>query len=591
MSMLHVLATAASLANALSLSHMNIILSDTDFDVIESLHVSHNMYYISFMSIKTLRESHCLEKVVDETDSVLNVIPPDVSKSIFQSSRDGRPFRKSKWLIPTGLKLPMTLHFDTEIYMYHMMNQSLIEISEIYAIKNGDRIVSDVTLFDLSSLTMIPLASMDVWNRRTSLFGEVLVNTIVDFAPFHYFSLTDQLMTGLLVDILNSLAQALNFKVIHKMTPDGEFGVLKENKTWTGMVGVLARNEADISCALLTDSLSRRKVIDFTLPLYQGPQTIIKKRHVHGNINLNSFLKVYNPLAWVVILGCMILACLVLWKINATQRLNRTNLNQFTLIDSIALVLISFMQLDFSHWRCRQPDEPTETFLPFRISYITTVFLGFFLYSFYTSDLTSTMISKPKPEPIKSLQGLLESDIDYNLYVDPTTSMYDYFAQAKSMSIQMRIYEKYFRNNPYSYVSTIEQQHDVLTNDPKALIFEEAILYEGNSEFKILTNLQERIITNIAFGLVKDSEFRKAINRQLLLMKQSGVIAVNFRRWQQNKQPNQNCMLEVSSLGLDSLAFPFGLMILGGFFGISTYIIEKCYLKILNLRSSKSVWK
>ena len=56
---------------------------------------------------------------------------------------------------------------------------------------------------------------------------------------------------------MKSLQNKLNFKVDLIPSKDGSWGALKEDGSWTGMVGMVANGEADICGAALSFSSSR----------------------------------------------------------------------------------------------------------------------------------------------------------------------------------------------------------------------------------------------------------------------------------------------------------------------------------------------
>jgi hypothetical protein len=67
-----------------------------------------------------------------------------------------------------------------------------------------------------------------------------------------------QIRSGLLFDILNTVQSELNFS--YTMIPATSYGSLSDKNQWTGLVGMVARNEVDFSVMDLTISLSRSEV-------------------------------------------------------------------------------------------------------------------------------------------------------------------------------------------------------------------------------------------------------------------------------------------------------------------------------------------
>ena len=53
-------------------------------------------------------------------------------------------------------------------------------------------------------------------------------------------------MTGMFAEIFDNLQEIMNFSYTLTQPPDGQWGALKPDNTWNGMVGMLERNEIDI---------------------------------------------------------------------------------------------------------------------------------------------------------------------------------------------------------------------------------------------------------------------------------------------------------------------------------------------------------
>lgn len=68
------------------------------------------------------------------------------------------------------------------------------------------------------------------------------------------------------IDLLEVLAAIGKFDYVIKET--NEHGNLREDGTWTGIVGQLADNEADIGLGTLQRLEEREMAIDFTMPYY-----------------------------------------------------------------------------------------------------------------------------------------------------------------------------------------------------------------------------------------------------------------------------------------------------------------------------------
>lgn len=91
--------------------------------------------------------------------------------------------------------------------------------------------------------------------------------------------------SGFCMDLLKELSKTINFTYSLALSPDGMFGnyIIKNNsaggrKEWTGLIGELVGDRADMIVAPLTINPERAEFIEFSKPFkYQGI-TILEKK-------------------------------------------------------------------------------------------------------------------------------------------------------------------------------------------------------------------------------------------------------------------------------------------------------------------------
>ena len=76
---------------------------------------------------------------------------------------------------------------------------------------------------------------------------------------------------GYTKDLAELLARELNLLFEIQVVKDGQYGISDPSVPggWTGMIGELVRNEADIAISPLTINAQREQVVDFTVPFMQ----------------------------------------------------------------------------------------------------------------------------------------------------------------------------------------------------------------------------------------------------------------------------------------------------------------------------------
>ena len=70
-------------------------------------------------------------------------------------------------------------------------------------------------------------------------------------------------------DVLNYIKTAMNFTVRHEIPADGQFGAMKKDGSWSGMIGMLVKREADVSASALSINVPRSQAVDFVQPVYR----------------------------------------------------------------------------------------------------------------------------------------------------------------------------------------------------------------------------------------------------------------------------------------------------------------------------------
>ena len=91
------------------------------------------------------------------------------------------------------------------------------------------------------------------WNQTTS--------NILIFTP--------HCCTGYSIDLLKRIKNDIDIVLYIYIPSDSTYGS-KVNGSWGGLVGELVKEKADLVISLLTIMAARGKVIDFTLPIFEG---------------------------------------------------------------------------------------------------------------------------------------------------------------------------------------------------------------------------------------------------------------------------------------------------------------------------------
>lgn len=146
----------------------------------------------------------------------------------------------------------------------------------------------------------------------------------------------DYCCRGYCIDLLRALANRINFTYDLALSPDGQFGhyVLKNvssskgssvKKVWTGLIGEVVGERADMIVAPLTINPERAEFIEFSKPFkYQGI-TILEKKPSRSS-TLVSFLQPFSNTLWILVMVSVHVVALVLYLLDRFSPFGRFKL-------------------------------------------------------------------------------------------------------------------------------------------------------------------------------------------------------------------------------------------------------------------------
>lgn len=124
--------------------------------------------------------------------------------------------------------------------------------------------------------------------------------------------------------MLKALSQRINFTYDLALSPDGLFGhyIIKNlsstmgvKKEWTGLIGEIFSERADMIVAPLTINPERAEFIEFSKPFkYQGI-TILEKKPSRSS-TLVSFLQPFSNTLWILVMVSVHVVALVLYLLD-----------------------------------------------------------------------------------------------------------------------------------------------------------------------------------------------------------------------------------------------------------------------------------
>lgn len=109
-------------------------------------------------------------------------------------------------------------------------------------------------------------------------------------------------------DFLNIIAEHLGFEYDIITPKDGQWGRKKNDGNWSGLIGQVAREEADMAVGAITVNTERAKVVDFSTMYSMEEMNFIMEKPYYSERPLFAYLYTFDATVWV----CFILAIAVI---------------------------------------------------------------------------------------------------------------------------------------------------------------------------------------------------------------------------------------------------------------------------------------
>ena len=138
---------------------------------------------------------------------------------------------------------------------------------------------------------------------------------------------------GLAFDIINHITNKYNLTYEVNMLEKRIFGVKLENDSWNGMVGKVARGEADVAANEFTISHARAEVVDFSPAFTRDEITLMLRRPV---VKPMGIFQPLEQIVWYSCLGCILIVGLVMYLLLSLSNVLGVSIHkQTTILDCL----------------------------------------------------------------------------------------------------------------------------------------------------------------------------------------------------------------------------------------------------------------
>ncbi|KAG7209088.1 hypothetical protein KM043_015236 [Ampulex compressa] len=408
--------------------------------------------------------------------------------------------------------------------------------------------------------------------------------------PCPHFNATDHEGTrsfcckGYCIDLLKELSKTINFTYSLALSPDGQFGsyMIKNSsvggkKEWTGLIGELVNERADMIVAPLTINPERAEFIEFSKPFkYQGI-TILEKKPSRSS-TLVSFLQPFSNTLWILVMVSVHVVALVLYLLDRFSPFGRFKLANTDGTEEDALNLSSAVWFAWGVLLNSGIGEGTPRSFSARVLGMVWAGFAMIIVASYTANLAAFLVlERPKTKLTGINDARLRNTMENLTCATVKGSAVDmYFRRQVELSNMYRTMEA---NN---YDTAEEAIRDIKIGKLMAFIWDSSRLeFEAAQDCELVTAGELFGRSGYGIGLQKGSPWADSVTLAILDFHESGFMESLDTHWilQDNTPQCEHSEKTPNTLGLKNMAGVFIVVGVGIIGGVGLIIIEMAYKK------------
>merc|ERR1719192_2002489 len=387
------------------------------------------------------------------------------------------------------------------------------------------------------------------------------------------------------MDLLRHLSTTSNFTYSLYVSVDGDYGELERNnqtgkQEWTGLIGELVAERADLIVAPLTINPERAQVMEFSKPFkYQGI-TILQKRQPRAS-QLVSFLQPFKYTLWILVLVSVKVIAICLYLLDRFSPFGRYNTEPGEIKEEESLNLTSAIWFAWGVLLNSGIGEGTPRSFSARVLGMVWAGFAMIIVASYTANLAAFLVLD---KPQTSLSGIndprLRNPVENFTYATVKGSAVDmYFRRQVELSNMYRTMEGTHYKNPELAIEA------VLNGSLKAFIWDSSRLeFEAARDCDLITAGELFGRSGYGVGLQKGSPWADKVTLAILDYHESGLMEDLDNKWILNaSSSSQDCREKDGNnpvtLGLENMRGVFILVGAGIVGGIGLIIVEIIYHK------------
>ncbi|TRY75773.1 hypothetical protein TCAL_07029 [Tigriopus californicus] len=373
------------------------------------------------------------------------------------------------------------------------------KISEVYRIKKVHLRRQEVALYNprTDSIT----GEGNIWVRRANLTGITLVNLVLPWAGGREQVLPEGddesslRVIGEYHDLIYDFQNIMGFRLINRRPFDLEFGSNLENGTWSGILGELNTNQADLSSVAYANHDGRKGVVDFSASLGPVQSVLLMSASQGPEWTVWPYVRPFSVLVWGAYLASIVGLVLALYLTGSES--------------PVGTVLVFVIQRgDFGQTRSVSE----------RGALMCLGILTFVMFAHYSAILTTNLTILDDPNPLDTFEEVYQKG--KQLIFEKGEVVELILKDAPPGSVENQLYVETVKDNPQALVKSVPEAIAAVLEDSNKVYYS-AIgpPIPGTQSHLILSN--QMYAMTLPFP--PTSEFRLLFNFYIERIKESGL--------------------------------------------------------------------
>ncbi|XP_071566429.1 probable glutamate receptor [Temnothorax nylanderi] len=371
---------------------------------------------------------------------------------------------------------------------------------EWYAIRDNRTRMFDLALWS-PDRGLLLRTQKSLYARRSDMFGDV-----VRVASVNMISHENGTVGGFFGLLLIELSKVMNFTVEILDPVEGYGSWSNEKKVWTGAIGQLVANEADIGISAFAMTTGRQNVIDYTIPLIRSPYRLYFKEPNTLLVEWSLYFRAFSYGTWITLL-MIIIAASILLTIMKTRGYFSMNL----MFENYINVWGIYCQQGLSEF-------PSESSM--RLAFLSISASSIVILAIYSASYISILVLCTPKLPFSTLEGYVK-DGSYKLIVMQNSAQYDDLRHVMD-PVFVQMYE--LLEEKHLPLSTMEGFKQLCERNKLALYAAEVFKELHIIPCRVVYIETGRIV-NLAITLTKGNPYTGLMNYHLRRFQLNGVIS------------------------------------------------------------------